>query len=177
MIFLVALGSLAFGGFLIMLIARYAPDAAHERLQQQRRKDEAAGKTLYPPIPFDEWRMLVIDLLEALGFHIALEHQSATEVDIIAKSTEPLRSGRFIVHAIHSTPGDFVDQTLVIRLHETVRGEGAAKGILMTPYGIDSSGMGAMEAPLELVDGKQMRELIGKYLPKQLDRIEGYRGF
>ena len=177
MIFLVAFGALAFGGILIMLIARYAPDAAHERLQQQRRKDEAAGKTLYPAIPFDEWRMLVIDLLEALGFHIALEHQSANEVDIIAKSTEPLRSGRYIVHAIHTVPGDFVDQTMVIRLQDTVKGEGAAKGILMTPYRIDTSGMGALEAPLELVDGAQMRELITKYLPKQLDRIDGYRGF
>src|SRR5688572_5259772 len=115
---------------LIMLIARYAPDAAHERLQQQRRKDEAAGKTLYPAIPFDEWRMLVIDLLEALGFHIALEHQGPNEVDIIAKSTEPLRSGRYIVHAIHSVPGDHVDQTLVIRLQDTVKGEGDRKSVV-----------------------------------------------
>src|SRR5262245_65945152 len=99
MIFLVALGSLALGGMLILLIARYAPDAAAERVRQQRRRDEAAGKTLYPAIPYEEWRMLVIDLLEALGFHIALEHQSPHEVDIIAKSTEPLRGGRYIVHA------------------------------------------------------------------------------
>jgi hypothetical protein len=177
MVFLVALGALAFGGLLILLIARYAPDAAHERLQEQRRRDEMAGKSLHPAIPYDEWRMLVIDLLEALGFHIALEHQSATELDIIARSTEPLREGKFIVHALHSVPGDLVDQTLVIRLQETVRGESASKGILMSPYTIDKSGLSNLDANIELVDGKMFRELIEKYLPKQLDRIDGYRGF
>jgi hypothetical protein len=177
MIFVIAFGAIIFGGILIMLIARYSPDAAGARLQEQRRKDEAAGKSIHPPMPYDEWRMLIIDLLEALGFHIALEHQSANELDIIAKSTEPLRGGRYIVHAILITPGDVVDQTLVIRLQEQVRGEGAAKGILFTPYTIDMSGITALEAPLELIDGKKLRELIEKYLPKKLDVIEGYRGF
>lgn len=177
MVFLVAFGALALGGLLILLIARYAPDAAHERLQEQRRKDEIAGLALHPAIPFDEWRMLVIDLLEALGFHIALEHQSGTELDIIARSTEPLREGKYIVHALCSVPGDLVDQTRVIRLQETVRGEGAAKGILMSPYAIDASGLSNMDANIELVDGKTFRELLSKYLPKQLDRIDGYRGF
>lgn len=177
MIFLVALGALAFGAILITLIARYAPDAANARLEEQRRKDEQAGKVLHPPIPFEEWRMLVIDLLEALGFTIALEHRTASEVDIIARSTEPLRAGRFIVHALHAVPGDVVDQTWVLRLQEAVRGESASKGILMTPYAIDSSGLGAIDANLELVDGKKLRELISRYLPKKLDAIEGYRGF
>jgi hypothetical protein len=177
MIFVVAFGAITVGIILIMLIARFSPDAANARLQEQRRKDELAGKTLHPAIPYDEWRMLVIDLLEALGFHIALEHQAKTELNIIAKSTEPLRGGRFIVHAILQPPGDVVAQTEVIRLQEAVRGEGAAKGILFTPYQIDKTGLGELEAPLELIDGKKMRELIEKYLPKKLDVIEGYRGF
>ena len=177
MIFLVAFGALAFGALLIMLIARYSPDAADQRLQAERRRDEAAGKVLYPAIPYETWRMLGIDLLEALGFHIALEHQSATEVDIIARSTEPLRAGKFLVHALHSVPGDVVDQATILRLADTVRGDNAAKGILMTPYRIDSSGLGNLEVSLELVDGKRFRELLAKHLPKKLDQIEGYRGF
>ena len=176
MVFVVALGALAFGGFLILLIARYAPDAARQRLAAERRQDEAAGRTLYPAISYENWRMLVIDLLEALGFHIALEHQSANELDIIARSTEPLREGRFIVHAIHATNGDVVDQTRVLRLQEEVRGEGAAKGILMTPYRIDATGLVEM-TELELIDGKRFRELVTKYLPKKLDQIDGCRGF
>ena len=76
-----------------------------------------------------------------------------------------------------SIAGDVVDQTEVIRLQEAVRGEGAAKGILMTPYTIDQTGLSALEAPLELVDGRKLRELIEKFLPKKLDAIDGYRGF
>lgn len=177
MIFLVAFGALGFGAFLILLIARYSPDAAQERAIEQRRKDKAEGKQIYPTIPFDEWRHLVIDLLEALGFHIALEHSSGTDLDIICKSTEPLRSGRYIVHALLDVPGEFVDQTSIIRLQDTVKGEGAAKGILFTPYKIDATGLGNLEAPLELVDGKQMRALLTQHLPKKLDAIDGYRGF
>jgi hypothetical protein len=177
MVFLVALGSLAFGAVLIMLIARYSPDAAEARAQEQRRRDEAAGVTLHPPIPYDEWRHLIIDLLEALGFHIALEHGTAKELDIVARSTEPLRQSKFIVHAVLEATGDVVDQTRVLRLQDTVRGEGATKGILFTPYRIDSSGLGNLEVDLELVDGKKLRELLNEHLPKKLDAIDGYRGF
>lgn len=177
MVFVVALGALFFGAVLIMLIARYAPDAANARLEDQRRRDEADGLALHPPIPYEEWRVLVIDLLEALGFTIALEHQTPTELDIVARSNEPLRAGRFVVHALHATPGDVVPQTDVLRLQEAVRGETASKGILMTPYRIDTAGLGGLDTNVELVDGKKLRELIVKYLPKKLDAIEGYRGF
>ena len=177
MVFVVALGALGFGALLIMLIARFAPEAAEVRALEQRRRDEAAGKTIHPPIPFEEWRQLTIDLLEALGFQIVIEHQAPGQVDVIARSTEPLRGGRFIVHALHAVPGDVVDQTHVVRLQETVRGESASKGILLTPYPIDASGLGALDPNLELVDGKKLRELVTKYLPKKLDAIDGYRGF
>ena len=90
MFLVVALGSLAFGGVLILLIARFSPEAAEVRAQEQRRLDEADGKVLHPAIPYEEWRHLVIDLLEVLGFHIALEHQSGDGLEIIARSTEPL---------------------------------------------------------------------------------------
>jgi hypothetical protein len=176
-IFAVAFGGMFIGIILILLIARFSPDAAKARALEQRRKDEREGKTLHPGMPFEEWRHLVIDLLEALGFHIALEHSSATELDVIAKSTEPLRGGRYIVHAVLQPAADVVDQTQIIRLQEAVKGEGAAKGILFTPYQIDMTGLTALEAPLELIDGKKMRELIEKYIPKKLDVIEGYRGF
>ena len=176
MLFVVALGSLMFGAFLIALIARYSPDGAALRLEEQRHRDAAAGRTLYPAIPIHEWRVLIIDLLEALGFHIAMEHQIQDSVEIIARSSEPLRGGRFLVHAIHSAPGDVVERTQVLKLQDSVQGE-TIKGILMTPYTIDMDGLSNLEAPMEFFDGQKLRELIEQYLPKRLDAIEGYRGF
>jgi hypothetical protein len=177
MIFVVAFGALAFGGVLIMLIARYSPDAAVERAQADRRRAEAAGEVLHPAMPYEEWRHLIIDLLEALGFHIALEHQSANELEIIARSTEPLRQSKFIVRALLNTPGDVVDQQQIVSLQDAVRGDSAAKGILFTPYRIDSSGLGNLTADLELIDGKKLRALLEEHMPKKLDAIDGYRGF
>jgi len=177
MIFVVAFGALAFGGVLILLIARYSPDAAEQRALAQRRKEEAAGVALHPGMPFEEWRHLIIDLLEVLGFHIALEHTSGTDLEIIARSTEPLRKTKYLVRAILSPTGDVVDQQTVLELFDTVKGEGAGKGILFTPYRIDQSGIHEMASALELVDGPKLRELIEEHMPKKLDAIEGYRGF
>jgi len=177
MIFVVAFGALAFGGGLILLIARYSPDAAEQRALAQRRKDEAAGVTLHPGMPFEEWRHLIIDLLEVLGFHIALEHTSGTDLEIIARSTEPLRKTKYLVRAILSPAGDVVDQQTVLELYDNVKGEGAGKGILLTPHRIDRSGIHEMASALELVDGPKLRELIEEHMPKKLDAIDGYRGF
>ncbi len=177
MVFVVAFGALAFGGVLIVLIARFSPDAAEQRALAARRKAEAAGEVLHPAIPYEEWRHLVIDLLEALEFHVALEHQSQGELEIVARSTEPLRKAKYLVRAILQTSGDVVTQKQVIELQDAVKGDGANKGILMTPYRIESSGLGNLEVDLELVDGKALRALIEEHLPKKLDSIEGYRGF
>ena len=89
---------------LILLIARFSPNAASVRLAEQDRLDRAEGAELYPRIPYEKFRHLVLDLLESLGFHVAMEHASKDEIDIICKSTEPLRQARFIVHAIHAAP-------------------------------------------------------------------------
>lgn len=174
---MIAFGGLIVGGILIALMAKYSPDAAAQRVLAERRRAEAAGETLHPAMPFDEWRHLVIDLLEALGFHIALEHSGKGEIEIIARSTEPLRKSKFLVRAVLDTPGDVVSPQQVLALQDAVRGDGAQKGILFTPYRIDLSGLSAFEAEIELIDGKKLRELLVEHLPKKLDAIEGYRGF
>jgi hypothetical protein len=177
MIFLVAFGALAMGGVLIVLIARFSPDAAVERQQEARRRDEAAGRAVHPGIPFEEWRHLIIDLLDVLAFNITFEHSTADELEIIARSTEPLRQSKFLVRAVLNTPGDVVDRKEVLRFQETIRGEGANKGIMFTPYRIESAGLANIGQDVELVDGKALRALITEHLPKKLDAIEGYRGF
>jgi hypothetical protein len=176
MIFLVAFGALGFASLLILLMARFSPNPAVVRLRADEERARVAG-TLSPRIPYNDFRMLIIDLMEVLGFTISLEHHEANEVDLIARCNEPLKSGKYIVHAVISPPGDIVPQPAVMRLHETVRAEGAAKGILFTPYSIDTTGIGSVGSELELVDGHKLREMIEKYLPKKLDLIDGYRGF
>ena len=171
MIFLVAFGAMAMGAVLIALIGAYAP---HPNANQQH------GPRLVPEgeaMPFEQFQALVIDLLEALELSVVHMVASSTEIDIIVRSSEPLTSGRYLVHAVWNVPGDVVDQPFVVRLQDAMRADSAAKGILITPYTIATDGLGNLEVPIELVDGRKLRGLIEKYLPNQMMQVAKYRGF
>ncbi len=173
MLFVIAFGALLFGGGLILLLARYAPHPnAHLNLVARAT---GAGR----PMPFDEFRALIIDLLEALKLEVVIEHSDAEGLDIIARSNDPLTGGRFIVRGVWQVPGDIVDQPYVMRLADHVRNDGRAqKGILLTPYDITTDGLGNLEAPVELIDGRKLRALVEQHLDaKRLDYLAQYRGF
>lgn len=173
MLFVVAFGALAMGGLLIMMIARFSP---HPNANLNIVARALPGGRA---IPYDEFRELVIDLLEALKLEIVMEHGEATEVDIIARSNEAVTGGRFIVHGVWQAPGDVIDQPYVIRLADQVRADGRAqKGILITPYQILTDGLGNLEVPVELIDGRKLRALVEQHLDaKRLDALAQYRGF
>jgi hypothetical protein len=172
MIFVIAFGGLAVGAVLILLLARYAPHPNEFRAATARVV--GGGEAM----PFDEFRALVIDLLEALKLEIVLITGSAEHLDILVRSSEPLTGGRYLVHAIVQAPGDVVDQPYVVRLQDSARADGVAKGILMTPYTIVTDGLGNLEMPLELIDGRALRGLVERYLDaKRLDQLAKYRGF
>ena len=173
MLFVVAFGALFAGGLLIVLMARYAPNP-NENISATARA-LPGGKAM----PYEEFRALLIDLLEALKLEIVIEHGEPAEIDIIARSNEALTGGRFLVHGIWQAPGDIVDQPYVLRLADQVRSDGRfSKGILMTPYTIRSDGLGNLETPIELVDGPKLRALVEQHLDaKRLDQLAQYRGF
>jgi Restriction endonuclease len=173
MLFVVAFGALAVGGLLIVLMARYAPHP-NATLNAVARA-LPGGKA----IPYEEFRALIIDLLEALKLEIVIEHGEANEVDIIARSNEAVTGGRFLVHGVWQAPGDVIDQPYVVRLADQVRSDGRlSKGILITPYTILSDGLGNLETPIELIDGRKLRALVEQHLDaKRLDHLAQYRGF
>ena len=162
-------GALAFGGLLILLIARYSP-----------REASGPAMMITPggrAMPYDDFRALVIDILDALKFDIVHITGSGEEIDIIARSSEPLKGGRFIVHGMWAPPGDVVPSTDVLRLQESVRAEGAAKGIMFTPYRISTEGLGPMDGDMELIDGRRLRKLVEDYTPGWVDKLVKFRGF
>src|SRR5436189_1512500 len=120
MVFLLAFGALAAGAVLILIIARYAP---HPNAHLQATMRVVGGAR---PMPYDDFRALVVDLLDALKLEIVLITGSATGFDILVRSSEPLTGGRYLVHAVWEAPGDVVDQPYVIRLQDTVRADNAA---------------------------------------------------
>ena len=169
MLFLIAFGAMGVGFLLIMLIARYG--------EHPQPYPEGAVVSGGRSIPYDDFRALVIDLLEVLGMDVVHISGSRDEIDIIARTRTALIAGKYIVHAYAAPVGDRVTQAQVLRLQDQVRGEGASKGILITPYSIESQGLAGLEADLELVDGKKFRELLEQHLPKRAEEVAKYRGF
>ena len=106
-----------------------------------------------------------------------MEQANGSDLEIIARSSEPLRASKYMVRAMLAPVAEVVDQQQLLALAEAVRGEGAAKGIVFTPYRIDAGGLGDAIGALELVDGATLRALLAEHLPNKLDALEGYRGF
>ena len=169
MVFVIALGALAVGGGLILLIGHSAPEAG-------RRRGGGAGARR-PPMPFERWRELVVDLLEAVGFEIALQQASGDELEIVARSNEPLRAGRYLIRAPLAPPGDRVGADRLLALGEAVEAEGAERGIVITPHAIEAAGAAEAAARLELVDGPALRRLIARHLPDLLPSLDRHHGF
>ena len=172
MVFLLAFGGLGLGMLFILIIARWAP---HPNAHVQATERVVGGGRA---MPMEDFRQLVIDLLEALQMEVVICTATRIGYEIIARSTEPLKGGRFLVHAVGEAPGDVVDQPYIVRLQDDAKADAAAKGILITPYTILSDGLSNLEVPVELVDGRGLRDLVERYLPVQrLEQLAKYRGF
>jgi restriction endonuclease len=151
------------------LLARYAPPIA-----RGLRHGGAADRR--PSMPVAALRSLTVQLLGALGLSVGEE----TETDVrnwMATKREPLGEVRYVVVLAPAPPGGVVDQAEVVSLAESVKGERAAGGVLITPDRIEAAGLAGLDAPIELVDGQRFRELVAQYLPHRLGELESYRGF
>ncbi len=168
-------GALVLGMFFIFLIARYSPPIPGQSPRGDRHEPPPGDR---PVMPYMQFRTLLIDLLEALRFEVVQPLDGTDELDIFCRNPEPLRGGRYIVYGVVSPAGGVVDSTRLYRLRDLVRAEGAAKGILMTPFRISDEKIASLEeVSMELVPGAAMRELIAKYLPDRVEEIDRYRGF
>ena len=172
MVFVIAFGGLFVGAMLMVVLARWAPHP----LANVRATERAlpGGQAM----PVDELRALLIDLFEALKLEVVLITGRPDHLDVLVRSSEPLTGGRYLVLAVAEAPGDVVDQSQILTLHDHARADGAAKGILITPYTIVSDGLGNLELPIELIDGGALRQLVERYLrPEWLMQLAKYRGF
>lgn len=156
----VGFGALALGFLLIFFVKRSTA------LERPRR--EAAGKEEAPALPefgFEEYRQMVIDLLEALGLEVTHESVSGSEISFVARTSGPLTGGKYIVHVRHSPEHGLVESPRVLELVETVKADEAQKGIFITTHGFsEEAAKAAQSGAVELIDGPKFRELFEKYV-------------
>ncbi len=90
---------------------------------------------------------------------------------------ETFGEDRVVAFIEDAPPGDVVDQATVVELANAVKGEGASVGLLITPFAIARDGLAGLDAPVELIDGARLRELVTEHLPELLPELEAFRGF
>jgi len=175
-IFFVFLMPLAVGFALIFLIARYSPNVPRvASLKAGQKIDDR------PEITADEFIDIVKDLLEALGLETVFSTAGTGGVfDVTARDPKPLTGGRILLHATPVLAGQ-VDAADVLSFAEGVRGDmGALKGIYIALAGFTEeahAGIRSCPAPVDLIDGGRLLQLVREHLPGRAETLEGYRGF
>jgi hypothetical protein len=175
-IFLVFVAPLVAGFGLILLIARYSPNVPRvATLRAGQKLDER------PEITADEFIDTVKDLLGALGLETVFSSAGTGGVfDVTARDPRPLSGGRILLHATPVLTGQ-VDAVDVLAFAEGVRGDmGALKGIFIALAGFTEeahAGVRSCPAPVDLIDGGKLLELVREHLPDRAELLEGYRGF
>jgi restriction endonuclease Mrr len=175
-VFLVALAPVFVGFMVILLIARFSPNVPRVApLKEGQKLDDR------PEITADEFVDIVKDLLEVLGLEQVFSSAGTGGVlDVTARDPRPLTGGRILVHASPVLSGQ-IDAVDVLGFAEGVRGDmGALKGIYIALAGFTEeahAGIKSTPAPVDLIDGAQLLELVREHLPDRAEVLEGYRGF
>src|SRR5579862_1019949 len=175
-IFIVALAPIFVGFALIFLIARFSPNVPRvASLKAGQKIDDR------PEITSDEFIDTLRDLLSSLGLETVFSSAgTGGVVDVTARDPKPLTGGRILLHA---TPvlGAQIDAADVLSFAEGVRGDmGALKGIFIALAGFTEeahAGIKNSPAPVDLIDGARLLELVREHVPDRVDLLLQYRGF
>jgi len=146
-IFLIAFVSFIIGIVLIALLKNTSPPPPQEQAKFQ------GDKPLYLSDP-EAFKAKCIQFLEK--FNLEYEHSvwaNDHELEIILNDVTPVVGGTYLALCIIDPPGDTVDVIKVKGFLDTVKGEGASRGIFITTgYFTHDAIRTIEEEPVELVN-------------------------
>jgi hypothetical protein len=162
------------GLLLLFLLAGFAPNPAVRRLAMRRSQEPGQPR---PRITSRAFQKLVRDLLARMDFEILEDEGNLDDTRLLLTRRGPPEVGEttFVAHVIAAPIGEVVDQPRLVALLDDVTGEGAARGMLFTPYEIDRSGLAMLEG-IDLFDGPRVRQLVARYFPGRLRDLDPYAG-
>jgi hypothetical protein len=148
-IFVVAIGAIILGLVLIFLLKNTSPPPP----QEQIRFDGPSGKPGYLTDP-EAFKNKCLEFLEK--FNLEYEHSvwaNDSELEIAMRDETPIVGGVYLGLCIINPPNNTVDMMKVKGFLDTVKGEGASRGILITTgYFSDDATRLIDEEPVELVN-------------------------
>lgn len=154
--------ALVSGLALILLLSRSPTPLAAERDYFQPRGVE--GQRLERLAP-EQFERLCCRLLEQMGLVInSLTSSTQGQLDMTAVNPQPITGGEYIIHCFLAAPDEPIDSARIVALSDTVRAEGASKGILITTGFFSEEVLKLAEGtPLELINGHRLRRIMAEY--------------
>jgi Restriction endonuclease len=173
----VMVAPLVVGFALILIIARYAPNVP-------RSAPLGRGESLddRPEITADEFKDIIDELVTELDLETVFSSMGTGGViEMTLRDSKPLSGGRIILQATPVLPSQ-LEAVDVLGFAEGVRADmGAIKGILIALAGFTDeakTSVGATPAPVDLIDGLALFDLVRDHLaPERAELLGGYRGF
>ena len=158
MFILVTIAILAGLALILLLNRSSAPVAAEKAYYQPRGVEQQRLERLAP----EQFERLCIRLLEEMGLVInSFNSNKHGQIDITAVNPQPITGGEYIVHCLLAAPDEPIDLTQLVALSDTVRAEGASKGILLTTGFFSEEALKPVEGPLlELINGHRLRQIL-----------------
>lgn len=111
-----------------------------------------------------QFERLCLRLAEERGLRISSHGRPGPrEIELTAVGTDPLTGGTYLIQGVLAKDEELVDASRVLALASAVRGEGAAKGILITTGYFSEDAARPLEGPpIELINGPRLRALRGQ---------------
>jgi hypothetical protein len=123
-----------------------------------------------PAMPPGLLRQLTTELMVAMGMQ--LDKPLGDDRSLVAWLDDPLGRTRYLVTFANSA-----DQETILATAESLRAEGASRGLLITLGEIEADGLAGLDVPLEVINAPRFREMVARYLPARLPMVDRYRGF
>jgi restriction system protein len=160
-IFIIAFVSFVIGFILIAFLKNTSPPPPQERIHFENPED----KPLFL-IDSEEFKDKCQEFLEK--FNLEYEHAiwaiDDQELEIIMKDVTPVVGGTYLALCIINAPNNTVNVMKVKGFLDTVKGEGASRGIVITTgYFAEDALKCIEEEPVELVDVVQFVSYLKKF--------------
>jgi hypothetical protein len=131
----------------------------------QEQQDAGFG-TEHAPLPLsltlERFEGLCRRLLQELGLEVQRSTTTGSrQLEVMAVHPAPIIGGHYVIHGELLPAGEVVEAVQVFALLDSVKGEGASKGVLITNgFFSDEASTAAVGGPIELINGLRLRELL-----------------
>ena len=165
--------SLLFAGLILLVIffvlAVFARGGPTETIRGAGASPELAGLS---GISLPELGSVASRLFNELGFETLARGDRADRIDLTVQDPTPVTGQKIYIRCVPTPEQGAVQSHEVQAAMDTARAENLAKAVVVTPGAFsDEAHLVSKSAPLELLDGRALAELLRKHLPDVANRL------